>query len=77
MGFKILENLSGGRKMPIYEYVCEKCGNKFDEFFWADEDTSKLKCPKCGDKKLTKTVSAFSTGSKGSKDSSCAPRSFG
>jgi putative FmdB family regulatory protein len=60
--------------MPIYEYECKKCGNKFEFFHWSGEDEKLLKCPKCGDKSPRKLVSAFSRSSGGN---SCAPRKSG
>jgi putative FmdB family regulatory protein len=32
--------------MPTYEYVCESCGHRFDEFQSMKEDPLKI-CPKC------------------------------
>ena len=60
--------------MPIYEYECEKCGNKFENYYWfvgADKD---IKCPKCGIGKPKRIVSSTN---KGSSDNSCAPRRSG
>ena len=37
--------------MPTYEYICEGCGNTFDEFQSITEKPLK-KCPKCGKLKL-------------------------
>jgi len=38
---------------PIYDFVCEnkECKHEFDEVFssWND-NTSKIRCPKCGSK---------------------------
>ena len=33
--------------MPIYEYECQKCGEKFEDFSPLGEHENKLKCPKC------------------------------
>ena len=60
--------------MPIYEYECQKCGEKFEDFSWPDEDKKLLKCPKCGDDKVKRVISSFS---KGYVDNSCAPRYYG
>jgi putative FmdB family regulatory protein len=60
--------------MPIYEFECEKCGNKFEEFCWPEEDTAKLTCPKCGESEFKKLMSSFS---KSSGKYSCKPMSFG
>lgn len=59
--------------MPIFEYVCEKCGNTFEKLvFRQDEPVS---CPKCGDadpKKLVSAARVIGTGS-----GACAPSSGG
>jgi len=33
--------------MPIYEYQCTQCGEKFEAHQSMGEDGSKLACPKC------------------------------
>ena len=44
--------------MPIYEYQCRDCGERF-EYLVRGED--KPKCPACGGRKLDKQISAAST----------------
>ncbi|MBN2842797.1 MAG: zinc ribbon domain-containing protein [Sedimentisphaerales bacterium] len=34
--------------MPIYEYVCQKCGKKFEELALSMINKTKIKCPDCG-----------------------------
>lgn len=35
--------------MPIHEYICEKCGSKFEVLTLSmKEADEKLQCPKCG-----------------------------
>ncbi|HVT82911.1 MAG TPA: FmdB family zinc ribbon protein [Phycisphaerae bacterium] len=43
--------------MPTYEYACEACGHKFEEF---QSITAKpiTKCPACGKKKVKRLISA-------------------
>jgi putative FmdB family regulatory protein len=43
--------------MPTYEYACEACGHKFEEF---QSITAKpiAKCPECGKKKVKRLISA-------------------
>lgn len=41
--------------MPTYDYVCEACGHKFDEFQSMKDDPLK-KCPKCKKLKLRRLV---------------------
>ena len=34
--------------MPLYEYICRKCHNKFDEVLTIKEhETKQVQCPKC------------------------------
>jgi putative FmdB family regulatory protein len=41
--------------MPTYQYRCDKCGKKFErsETTIAEHEAAKLKCPKCGSKKVS------------------------
>ena len=43
--------------MPTYEYACENCGHKFEQF---QTITSKplRTCPKCGKQKLNRLIGA-------------------
>lgn len=34
--------------MPIYEYVCAKCGHGFEELVRSSAEQRKVACPKCG-----------------------------
>jgi len=38
--------------MPIYEYRCLECGEKFEKLVRFNTSTSEIKCPKCGGRKL-------------------------
>jgi len=60
--------------MPIYEYECEKCGNKFEYFLRCGGDEKKIKCPKCGADNPKKVVSFFNGKS---SNSSCGTHSYG
>ena len=42
--------------MPIYEYVCEKCGNEFEVILFRDEQPL---CPACGAADPCKKMSSF------------------
>jgi putative FmdB family regulatory protein len=48
--------------MPIYEFKCKKCENKYDLLCKYDktEKYPKVKCPECGSKKKEKLISNFS-----------------
>lgn len=58
--------------MPIYEYECQSCGEKFELRRGINDNDSEIKCPKCGVKKPRRIFSMFSTGSSGS---ACPPGS--
>ena len=46
--------------MPLYEYVCRKCGEKFAEALTIKEhDTKKVRCPKCQSAELQKIIEPF------------------
>jgi putative FmdB family regulatory protein len=50
--------------MPIYEYVCEKCG-ALNEVIQKVDDPPPAACEKCGSKKLSRQVSRSSFQLKG------------
>lgn len=45
--------------MPIYEYVCRKCGEEFEELVSAGAKQGPA-CPQCGSEKTEKLMSACS-----------------
>jgi putative FmdB family regulatory protein len=44
--------------MPVYEFECEKCANRFEEL--APSDTRSLPCPKCGSVDTRRLLSSVS-----------------
>ena len=65
--------------MPIYEFVCRKCGETFEELILGGKIEG-IKCPKCQSEEVEKIMSAcaFKSGAKfvsssaGSACSGCA-----
>jgi putative FmdB family regulatory protein len=55
--------------MPIYEYECRKCGERFEVLQRMNEDNSKVRCPRCNTDKPRRVLSIFSSGSVESSDS--------
>lgn len=55
--------------MPLFEFICKKCGEKFEELVLGNEDNN-ISCPKCKSSDIEKQFSTFSASS--SSDSSCA-----
>ena len=48
--------------MPTYEFVCEKCNKTFTlTVAISDYEKKKMKCPKCGGKKVKQLISSFQT----------------
>lgn len=42
--------------MPIYEYVCQKCGHAFEQLMFKSDD--KPVCPQCQGREVKKQMSA-------------------
>lgn len=63
--------------MPVYEYHCPKCGEKFEKFVRSVSAQTEVVCPRCGNTEVQKLVSLFGLGgglwaSSASSGSSCA-----
>ncbi len=56
--------------MPVFEYSCNRCGIKFDE--WVRTSDQEVECPVCKSEKIEKLFSPFATG-----NSACTPASGG
>ena len=57
--------------MPLYEYRCRKCSNRFEALVFGAKRPA---CPKCESRSLEKLLSAFAVGSKegnGASSPSC------
>jgi len=48
--------------MPIFEYVCEDCGNKFEKLV---RNGDAVACPGCGQSRLTTAYSTFAAHASG------------
>ena len=44
--------------MPIYEYLCQDCGTKFEKLV-RRADSAETACPSCGQKHLKQEYSTF------------------
>jgi len=65
--------------MPIYEYRCQECGEKFEKFVRSAKNPGpEIKCPKCGGQQVEKLLSAFGFQISGSTSEpvcpTCMPR---
>lgn len=56
--------------MPIYEYLCMKCGNRFEKI-QKDSATRLIDCPSCGAPEVKRELSTFSSGGIASEATGC------
>jgi putative FmdB family regulatory protein len=59
--------------MPIFEYVCDDCGTKFEKLVRGAERSNGLSCPSCGQSHLTTQFSTFSAHANGSAKEQAMP----
>ncbi|MBN1811206.1 MAG: zinc ribbon domain-containing protein [Anaerolineae bacterium] len=63
--------------MPVYEYRCAECGEKFDLFLRSAMQKAAPICPKCGSSEVEKAISLFgvggASGSSKASAASCGP----
>ena len=52
--------------MPIYEYSCEDCGERFEHFARSLRDRGPRRCPACGSSEIQRQWSTFAA--RGSAD---------
>lgn len=57
--------------MPMYDYRCEDCGDKFEYLVGVTADKSEIKCKKCGSVNVTRLFSSFNVGGKSGSGSIC------
>jgi putative FmdB family regulatory protein len=60
--------------MPIFEYLCQDCGTKFEKLVRGDSPD--VLCPGCGEKRVEKQLSTFAAHS-GTTASAPAPMPCG
>jgi len=54
--------------MPIYEYCCAECGERFELFVRSAARQAVPTCPRCGSQKVRKAISLFGVGGTGRSD---------
>jgi putative FmdB family regulatory protein len=54
IGLKLISR--GHETMPIYEYLCEDCGSKFEKLV---RNGDAVACPSCGEQHLSPQLSVF------------------
>lgn len=51
--------------MPIYEYVCNACEKRFEQFIWSSAEAGEAACPECGARDARRVMSLFGVGRSG------------
>lgn len=51
--------------MPIYEYLCQDCGSKFEKLVRRSADAGEQECPSCGKNHLKQELSTFAARANG------------
>ncbi len=61
--------------MPIYEYRCEQCEERFEQLVPMRAEYPPVTCPRCGTQEIRKLLSTFSTteSNRATGQSNCAP----
>ena len=67
--------------MPMYEFRCRECGERFEELRGVNEPDAGIECPRCGCGLIERLLSSFATSaasspSGSSSGGSCGPRGF-
>lgn len=50
--------------MPVYEYKCNACGERFDVVASFDEREAKAVCPSCGGRDVAQSFGTFTSGTR-------------
>ncbi len=56
--------------MPIFEYICEECGSKFEKLLRGN--AQEVLCPSCGKDKVKRELSTFAAHA-GTRTQAAAP----
>jgi putative FmdB family regulatory protein len=59
--------------MPIFEYLCEDCGTKFEKLVRNAAASAGVLCPSCGQQHVEQQLSTFAAHSNGSSKESALP----
>ena len=61
--------------MPIYEYRCKECEERFEQLVPLRAEHPPVTCPRCGTSEIRKLLSTFATteNNRSTSQSSCAP----
>ena len=60
--------------MPIYEYLCEECGSRFEKLVQRQGAADGVECPSCGKSRVSMQLSTFAAHSKSVGGGDAMPR---
>jgi len=60
--------------MPVYEYVCARCGARFEKLLRSMHTTEQVVCPSCGSDRADRAMSVFAVGESAGSSASRASR---
>jgi len=76
-----MEDRRGGECVPLYEYRCQNCGQKFEKLVRISSRDQEVTCPSCGSCRSQRAISLFATSSGSTAGSgmasTCAPAAGG
>jgi putative FmdB family regulatory protein len=61
--------------MPVYEYRCEACGEGFELFVRSPSHQAEPICPKCGSRRVKKSISLVGVSRGSASAVTCNPGS--
>jgi putative FmdB family regulatory protein len=47
--------------MPIFEFICQACGEPFEELVRLSSQAAEIACPSCGSREVKKKISTFAS----------------
>ncbi len=61
--------------MPLYEYICQSCGERFEKLIRSGAGASPIVCPSCASAAVQRALSTFATtgGSTAASGPACGP----
>ena len=61
--------------MPLYEYVCQTCGERFEKLVRSTTNPTEIVCPSCASAAVKRALSTFATSGGGTEAVSpaCGP----
>jgi putative FmdB family regulatory protein len=63
--------------MPLYEYRCHGCGDRFEVLQRLGATAEDVLCPRCGKDEPERVLSTFAAGGTREADPSCGPMAGG